>query len=295
MKQINGLAVANNNIFKAFKTANLHHYDISSALQMSLQFDELIKIFSSQIKHLVPHTGFVYTNSEFDLTIKQGIETQYSCSYGLVTEKTQLGDLRLTRRQKFNDKEIKLLESLLCCLIYPLKNATLYSHALKMAYTDTLTQTNNRSSFENTLLQEITLSKRNLNPMAILFFDIDHFKRINDTYGHECGDIVLKNIAKCIKKTIRGSDVIFRYGGEEFVILLRNTNINGAKKAAEKLHQAIKNGTFAYGMEIIKLTASIGISTLQTNDSVESFVKRADDAMYEAKNNGRNQISIEII
>ena len=293
--QISNLAVVSNNTFKAVKSTNLHHYDISSALQTSLQFDELIKIFSTQIKHLVPHTGFIYTNDEFDLTIKQGIETQYSCSYGLIIENMSLGNLQLTCQQKFTHDDLELLETLLCCLIYPLKNATIYNQALKMAHTDPLTQTNNRSSFDSTLTREITLSKRTLNPLSVLFFDIDHFKHINDTYGHECGDTVLKDIAQCIKETIRNSDMIFRYGGEEFVILLGDTDVVGARITAEKIRQAVEKYTLAYGMEIIKLTASIGVSTLRANDSIQSLVKRADDAMYQAKSNGRNQVRLEAL
>ena len=293
-KKPGNLAVVSNNTFEATKATNLHHYDISSALQTTLEFDELIKIFSNKVSSLVPHNSFIYNNEAFDLQISQGIVTQHSCTYALKVEKLSLGSLTIMRRQKFNDDEIKLLETLLCSLIYPLKNATLYKQALKMAYTDPLTQTNNRTAFDNSLSREIQLANRNSRPLSIIFFDIDHFKNINDTYGHECGDIALSTAANCIKEALRDSDIVFRYGGEEFVILLSDTDLNGAKVIAERIRQQIENHRLAYNMEILKLTASLGISSLRGNDSKDSLIKRADNAMYRAKDNGRNQVQFEL-
>jgi len=289
------LAIVSNNTFEASRAVNLHHYDISSALQTTLEFNELIKIFSDKIHSLVPHNGFIYENNEFGLEISQGIVTKHSCTYALKVEDTQLGSLKLMRRQKFAEKELKLLESLLCSLIYPLKNATLFKQAMKMAYTDPLTKTNNRAALNDTLQREIKLAKRHSSPLSLIFFDIDHFKDINDNYGHECGDITLSSAAHCIKEAVRGSDIVFRYGGEEFVILLSDTNLEGAKLMAERIRKNIESHTIAYGMETLKLTASLGISSLRGTDKSDAFLKRADSAMYKAKENGRNQVQTEQI
>jgi len=293
-KESANLAIVSNNTFEASKAVNLHHYDISSALQTTLEFDELIQIFSNKIQTLIPHNGFVYDNAEFGLKIRNGITTRHSCTYALKVEDMQLGSLKIMRRQRFDDEEIKLLESLLCSLIYPLKNATLFNQALKMAYTDPLTKTHNRASFRDTLQREIKLAHRNSSHLSIIFFDIDHFKDVNDNYGHECGDIALTSAANCIKDAVRGSDIIFRYGGEEFVILLSDTNIAGAQVIAERIRKNVENHTIAYGMEIIKLTASLGISTLRADDDSDSIIQRADNAMYHAKEKGRNQIRVEL-
>ena len=294
-KKSANLAVVSNNTFEASKAVNLHHYDISSALQTTLEFNELIDIFSNQIKILIPHNGFVYENDAFDLNISRGIVTKNSCSYALKVENMQLGSLKIMRRQRFADEEIKLLETLLCSLIYPLKNATLYNQALKMAFTDPLTKTNNRTAFSDSLQREINLSLRSSRDLSLVFFDIDHFKQVNDTYGHECGDMVLASAANCIKESLRGSDIVFRYGGEEFVILLSDTDLAGAKTISERIRLKIENHTIAYGMNTLKLTASLGISTLRKNDTPESLTKRADKAMYLAKENGRNQIQTESV
>jgi diguanylate cyclase (GGDEF)-like protein len=292
VKKSANLAVISNNTFEATKAVNLHNYDISSALQTTLEFNELIAIFSSKIANKIPHSAYVYTNAEFGLEVKSGVFTRHSCNYALKVEQQQLGELKLMSNHKFSEADLQLLEALLCCLIYPLKNATLFHQALKMAYTDPLTQTNNRASFNDSIRREISLAARNDKSLSLIFFDIDHFKAINDNYGHECGDITLASSAKWIKENLRDSDMIFRYGGEEFVILLSDTDANGAEMLAERIRASIEHHTIAYGMETIKITASLGVSTLQDDDTIESFVKHADEAMYTAKNNGRNQVAL---
>lgn len=284
------LAIISNNTFEATKAVNLHHYDISSALQTTLEFNELISIFSSKISGKVPHSAFIYTNPEFGLEVKSGVFTRHSCNYALKVEQQQLGELRLMRNYRFSETDLQLLETLLCCLIYPLKNATLFHQALKMAYTDPLTKAHNRASFDDTIKREISLATRNAKKLSLIFFDIDHFKAINDTYGHDCGDIALTLCAKWIKESLRESDIIFRYGGEEFVLLLSDTDADGAGLLAERIRGSIESHTLAYGMETIKITASLGVSTFRDSDTIESFIKRADEAMYSAKSNGRNQV-----
>lgn len=291
-KKSANLAVISNNTFEATKAVNLHHYDISSALQTTLEFNELIAIFSSKISNKIPHSAYIYTNTEFGLETKSGVFTRHSCNYALKVEQQQLGELKLMRNYRFSETDLQLLEALLCCLIYPLKNATLFHQALKMAYTDPLTQVRNRTSFNDMINREMSLAARNSKKLSLIFFDIDHFKAINDTYGHDCGDITLASSAKWIKENLRDSDILFRYGGEEFVILLSDTDSHGAKLLAERIRASIERHTIAYGMETIKITASLGVSTLQNDDTMESFVKHADQAMYAAKNNGRNQVAL---
>lgn len=291
-KKLTNLALISNNTFESTKVDNLNHYDISSALQTTLEFNKLIAIFSSKIESIIPHSAFIYTNEEFGLEIKSGVFTRHSCSYALKVEDQQLGRLKLMRSHRFDKTEIKLLETLLCCLIYPLKNATLYHQSLKMAYIDPLTQTNNRASFNNSVKREISLARRHAKSLSIIFLDVDHFKDINDKYGHECGDIALTAVAKWIKESVRSSDVIFRIGGEEFVILLSDTGLSGGKLLAERIRSAIEAHTLAYDMATIKITASMGVASLRDDDTVDSFLKRADDAMYKAKKSGRNRVML---
>lgn len=284
------LAVISNKTLEATKVVNLNHYDISSALQTTLEFNKLIAIFSSKIESIIPHSAFVYTNAEFGQEIKKGVFSRHSCSYGLKVEDQSLGELKLMRQTKFTINELELLETLLCCLIYPLKNTILYQRAIRMAYTDPLTHTNNRASFDDLIQREMSLAIRHGKSLSVVFLDIDYFKAINDEHGHECGDITLTLVAKWIKKCLRDSDIVFRYGGEEFVVLLRETNLEGAQLVAERIRKSIQNHTLSYDMSTLKVTASLGVSALHSDDTADTFVKRADTAMYQAKHNGRNQV-----
>jgi len=287
------LAVVSNKSFEASTAVNLHHYDISSALQTSLEFNELISIFCNKIQANIAHSSVEYLNHEFQLEFRRGLVSRHSCSYALKVEEQQLGELKLTRSQRFAKDELRMLESLLCCLIYPLRNATLFHQALKMAYTDPLTKTNNRTAFNDTVMREMKRAERGEQHLSLIFVDVDHFKFINDEHGHECGDLALASVAAWIKDSVRGSDVVFRYGGEEFVVLLASTNLDDAALIAERIRADIESHTIAYGMDILNITASLGVSNLRGNDTMDSFIKRADGAMYQAKHRGRNQVCVD--
>lgn len=286
------LAVVSNNTFEAKKTLNLQHYDISSALQTSLEFNQLISIFSNKIQNVIAHSAYEYRNTEFGLDIKNGIVTRNSYTYALKFEDQDLGELKLMRSKRFLQSEIRLLETLLCCLIYPLRNATLFQRAQKMAFTDPLTKVNNRASFNDTINRELQLAIRNKRHLSLVFLDIDHFKNLNDTYGHDCGDVALNSVAGWIKQALRGSDIVFRYGGEEFVVILSDTDLEGANIIAERIRNEICSHTLAYGINALEITASIGVSSLTANDTAASLLQRADSAMYMAKNSGRNQVKV---
>ncbi|MCQ8106102.1 GGDEF domain-containing protein [Methylomonas sp. SURF-2] len=286
------LAIVSNKSFEASTAVNLHHFDISSALQTSLEFIELITIFCNKIQATIPHNSAEYVNGEFDLNFSRGVIGRHSCSYALKVEDQQLGELKLTRSQRFSKDELRMLESLLCCLIYPLKNATLFQKALQMAYTDPLTKTHNRTAFNDTLMREIIRANRCGQNLSLIFVDVDHFKSINDQYGHHCGDMALASVASWIKDSVRASDVVFRFGGEEFVILLADTNLESADTIAERVRSDIESHTLAYGMDVLNITASLGVSTLKDNDDTESLIKRADTAMYQAKQRGRNRVCL---
>jgi diguanylate cyclase (GGDEF)-like protein len=149
------------------------------------------------------------------------------------------------------------------------------------AQIDALTKIYNRGTIEK-------LFKRMLkeNGGSVIFFDIDHFKNVNDTYGHEFGDFVLENLSLLVKDNIRSSDLFGRWGGEEFLIILPKTKYEDALKIAEKLRKIIKNTPF----KDVKITSSFGVSEFKKGESVEEVISRADKALYEAKANGRDQV-----
>ena len=159
----------------------------------------------------------------------------------------------------------------------------------KMASIDKLTNIYNRRMIDDFLKQEVEIEKRHSNGLSVILIDIDHFKDVNDTYGHQMGDIVLSKMAELITINSRKSDIQGRYGGEEFIIICPQTNCNQALILAEKIRVSIEEFTFE---QIGKKTISLGISSFEENDAEEDLVKKADIALYQAKNTGRNKVIV---
>ena len=158
----------------------------------------------------------------------------------------------------------------------------------KQATTDTLTGMFNRMKFNKSLTNEIERAERYNTPLSLIIFDIDHFKKVNDAYGHLAGDDVLKRLTKLVSTNIRQMDIFARWGGEEFVITTPETHFEGAIKLAEKLRSKIEAYDFS---EPQKVTTSFGVATLQSKDTNITLVNRADEALYRAKEGGRNQVA----
>ncbi len=156
---------------------------------------------------------------------------------------------------------------------------------------DPLTGLLNRRAFDNTVNELIKNYKKNKSPLSFIFIDIDFFKEINDTYGHAVGDETLKDVANTLKKYLRNEDIIGRYGGEEFGVVLPGIKLDTALKIAERLKNAIKNRTIKVENHDIKVTASFGVVEIdETISTLEDLVKKADLALYSAKKDGRNKI-----
>ncbi|UZK02449.1 GGDEF domain-containing protein [Venatoribacter cucullus] len=154
---------------------------------------------------------------------------------------------------------------------------------------DTLTGLPNRDAYQKKLEEELARRHRYGSPLSLVVCDVDHFKSINDTYGHLAGDKVLQLIARSLRKNLRDVDFIARYGGEEFVILMPETNAEGALLAAEKLRQTVENIPFNFRKERVPITLSFGISEFHSLESPDTVFERADKALYKAKHEGRNR------
>jgi len=162
----------------------------------------------------------------------------------------------------------------------------------KLSQTDPLTNLSNRRRLMEILAVEFDRSSRNGTPFSVLMIDLDHFKRVNDTYSHQEGDIVLKAIAVVTKDHLRPYDTAARFGGEEFTLVLPETGLAGAVGVAERIRKEIAKLSFAGAIENLKVTASIGVatSTGKKIGCVDDLLRAADDALYEAKTNGRNRV-----
>jgi diguanylate cyclase (GGDEF)-like protein len=186
--------------------------------------------------------------------------------------------------------QIELLEVLGNQASTSIANAKFHKEIERLAITDGLTGLFNHRHFQERLTQEFNRLDRFSEPISLLIIDIDHFKGINDTYGHPAGDAALKDIANIIKKTVRNIDIPARYGGEEFVVILIGTDARGAMNMAERLRNAVRSTTFSAGKDNFKVTISIGVSTYPPGSKrKEELIERADKALYHAKRTGRNQ------
>ena len=159
----------------------------------------------------------------------------------------------------------------------------------KQAMFDALTTIPNRLSYEKRIEDEISRWKRFNTPLSLAIWDIDFFKKVNDTYGHKAGDKVLKTVAQLLNKRIRTTDFLARYGGEEFVMLLPGTKQEETLRLVNDLREQVENCGFHYHGEAVTITVSCGISSFSEGDVVEKVFERADQALYKAKDNGRNQ------
>lgn len=165
----------------------------------------------------------------------------------------------------------------------------LYEHRLtEMTRIDSLTGLYNRRFLAQRLEEEILRCKRHGHSLCLMMIDIDHFKQINDTHGHLCGDTVLRHISRSLRDMFRKSDVVARFGGEEFVCMLPETSLDMAVILAERCRENIANSKPACANKQLTVTISIGVTNISTRETTDSLLKRADDAMYQAKISGRN-------
>lgn len=256
----------------------------------TLDINELLQLFYSQISTLFSIDQLIFTSENPKLRIRLGEPAIHRCTYSLKYNTEVLGHLNIARTKRFTDDELNTFENLLGALILPLRNALKYSIAIKLAEIDQLTQLKNKFTFENDINREIKRAARNEELLACLMIDIDNFKVINDTYGHSLGDHILKLVSQTIQAAARETDYIYRWGGEEFSLLINSKTGAGPVAIAERVRLAvsqIKKSNLNIHQEI---TVSIGIAIFEIDEDPDTLVDRADKAMYQAKNTGKNKV-----
>lgn len=264
---------------------------LTLALQTTLELEPMLALFVQEANQHVPFDGLVLRSPNRELNVQIGKRARHRCAYHVTLMEESLGEIEFARDQRFGEADLAKLETLLSALAYPLRNALAYRDALLASRKDALTGVGNRAAFEEALAREVLLAQRSGQPLALLVLDLDHFKHINDLYGHPVGDSVLKETAACIRADLRATDLLFRYGGEEFVVLLGNTDKSGALGVAERIRQAIATHGFCQGNLLV--TVSIGVAVLAAGECAGDLFARADAALYRAKAAGRNRVDAE--
>lgn len=161
---------------------------------------------------------------------------------------------------------------------------------IRMAKIDSLTGAYNRRYLDRRLTEEINRSQRHGNTLSLMLIDVDHFKSVNDTRGHLCGDYALRHLVKLLHDTIRTTDILGRYGGEEFVAVLPETTLEQAAILGQRCRELVAASSFDCTESSFTLTISIGITELSPSESLEGLIQRADEALYLAKHRGRNRV-----
>jgi len=273
--------------FEAVQRQLLHN------LQTTLEVGQVLSLFHKGLQELLQVDALEYKNNADPSPIQVGQPALHRCSYRISHAGNYLGELQFSRQQRFAENELLSIETLLGTLLFPLRNALMYREALRDALNDSLTGTSNRLALNQNLERDIRQSHRSQQPLSLLVLDIDHFKQVNDRYGHAYGDAALKAVANCVTESLRSVDGLYRLGGEEFVVLLNSTSLGAGRMVAERIRKSVENMQFELDGQPIPLTVSLGLATLRAEDNASSLINRGDQLMYDAKRQGRNRVCIE--
>lgn len=258
--------------------------------QTVIEPQALLAMFDAELCAIISYDGLEYQNPAEQLHFSVGQNRRHTCTYQLAIDPVNLGEISLSRRQSFTEEELCVIEKSLRTLLYQLRNALQYRSAVKNAMTDTMTGLFNRHALEQLFPIELERSKRQGVPLSVLLIDIDHFKTINDTWGHAAGDALLVQVSALLERTMRLSNTAFRFGGEEFLLMLPATTLKQAMIAGERIRTTLASTPLSYEGNAIAITASLGAASLKEGDDLLSLIRKADRALYKAKNLGRNQL-----
>jgi len=263
---------------------------LSRRLSTTLCLETQLGMIAEEVAATIPFDAMNYRHriARQDFVFATGVGGPHRCEYRLSLEGSYYGTLSFHRRQKFTEEELTGFEMLIAAVICPLRNACRFIAIEQAALTDSLTGIGNKRAMDEDLMRASSLADRHGAPWSLILCDLDHFKRINDTHGHMVGDHVLARAAEQIERSLRTSDTVYRFGGEEFAILLPHTEDHAAKEVADRIRLAIEGIRVDAEDELVTVSASCGVATYLNGEDFEHWLTRADEALYRAKDHGRN-------
>jgi len=263
-----------------------------AVLQTTLDVRRLLALFAREVAETVPHSSMAFRAADSGRAVVRGREARHAYNCRLVLEKRVLGEITFTRSRPFSQRETGQLEFLLCTLAYPLRNALAHDEAVQRGLRDALTGVYNRAFLEEALRRETALARRYKTPLSLIVLDIDDFKAINDEHGHEAGDRVLVAVTEAVRACLRESDILSRYGGDEFTVLLSSTDAAGARVLARNIAARCRDARIGIGDREVRITVSMGIAALRRRDRLENLFARADEALLRAKRAGKDTVRV---
>lgn len=288
---LNVLADATETVFLE-NEKNFENY-LLLLLFSTLDLRELLDRYFLTIRRAFNVSGIVYNNSAPNVEINLGNKAGDYRVYNLNRTGSLLGTIRFsTNANKITTTQEKNFRRLANIVALPLQNALVHLNVLNQANTDPLTKTMSRNRFDEDSCREIESAIRFKHSLSVILLDIDNFKRINDQQGHDQGDQVLKAFGHILNKTTRDTDLVFRIGGDEFVILLPKTDLLGAFVQAERFRSTLEREVQEKLILTHPVTTSMGVAMYNIGDSKTELLKRADNALYQAKEHGRNMVMI---
>jgi diguanylate cyclase (GGDEF)-like protein len=261
---------------------------LTTRLQTTLELDQLLDIFWSAVKAGSHFRCAEYRDPDGSVRLRAGSGGPHSVRYDLVINNQALGQVSFAAARRFSEGDLGVLEAALAALLYPLRNALLFRRVLEGSLKDPLTGVGNRAAFQEALLREIAVARRQRVGLGLIIVDADRFKEVNDRYGHLSGDCVLLELVRRVNASLRETDMSFRYGGDEFVALLTAASEQGRAQVSERIHRAVRETPFVCSGRLIRMTISIGGARLVPEDSDQTLFARADASLYEAKQGGRD-------
>ena len=263
---------------------------LTRRLSTTLCLETQLGMIAEEAVDIIPFDAMNYRNriARQDFVFSTGVGGPHRCEYRLSLEGNYYGTLSFHRRQRFSEEEMTGFEMLISALICPLRNACRFIAIEQAALTDSLTGIGNKRAMDEALQRAGALAERHGAPWSLILCDLDYFKRINDTYGHIVGDHILTRTAEQIDRSLRTSDSVYRFGGEEFAVLLPHTSSGDAKDVADRIRLAIEGLRVDADESLVSVSASCGVATYLPGEDVDHWLARADEALYRAKDHGRN-------
>ena len=268
-----------------------HHFVASSQptlvekLQTTLELDKLLEIYAKEAFRYVSFCGLSFSHDDNEIAVRGSVPGRHRLCFDIKVDNQSLGQLAYNINKELTKEQFDFLDKFHHQLRYPLRNAISFYQVKKMAIKDNLTGLGNRCYYDENIERMVQHANRHRSHFSLMVLDLDEFKQVNDTHGHQRGDEVLREFSDILNQSVRGSDRVFRLGGDEFVIILEGEQSEGMKTIAARIQHHVANSKL---MVTNGVSTSIGCATFEPGETAQEIFERADKALYNAKNVGKN-------